>query len=134
MGSERRYRVLLAEDDPAQREILQELLELEGYEVATAGDPAELVRQLDKCPDALLLDVVGMTNPSILRTLRCTPWRPAVLLVSGDQALPKLAQWVGADGFVAKPYDIHQLLDRLREAIDRRSSIRAVEQLAAGWA
>jgi DNA-binding response OmpR family regulator len=110
-------RILLAEDDQAQREILQELLEFEGYEVQTASTAAELLAGLDFRPHALVMDWVGVSSPSVMNVLSTAPRRPKVLLVSGDQALPKLAERMGADGFLAKPYDITELLAQLRQAV-----------------
>lgn len=111
-------RVLLAEDDQAQREILQELLEFEGYEVHTAATAAELVAGLDLCPHALVMDWGGVATPNVMKVLSDVSQRPKVFLVSGDQALPKLAERLRADAFLAKPYDVADLLDQLRHAIE----------------
>lgn len=118
-----RQRVLLAEDDEAQREILSELLEFEGYDVVTASTPEEVLRRLlSDRPDAILLDVWGVSSNTVLNTLQRMPRRPACLLVSGDGAAGQIASRIGAEDFLAKPYEVDVLLTRLREAIDRRTA------------
>jgi DNA-binding response OmpR family regulator len=118
-----RQRILLAEDDEAQREILSELLEFEGYDVVTAATPDEVLRSLaSDPPDAILLDVWGVSSPNVLTTLQRMPGRPACVLVSGDGTAGQLAARIGAEDFLAKPYDVEALLCRLRNAIDRRRS------------
>src|SRR4051794_31542398 len=91
-----RGRVLLAEDDPCQRELLAELLEFEGYHVLSAGSPGEVVRMLeDERPDAVLLDVLGVAEPEVWRALQRGD-RPRCVLVSGEPSLPQLARRYGA--------------------------------------
>jgi DNA-binding response OmpR family regulator len=116
-GLKERVRVLLGEDDPDQRELLEELLRLQGYEPISAGNSAELIRKLGEHPDAVLMDIVGITSPQVRRTLRRMPRRPALLMVSGDPRLATVAEWLGADGYVAKPYEISVLLAALEGAL-----------------
>jgi CheY-like chemotaxis protein len=124
---ERRTVVLLAEDDPEQRSVLEELLEFEGYQPWVAGTPDEVLNQLARHPDAVLLDVGGVTSPAVGAALRQLPYRPAVLLVSGDCSLARVAQWLGADGYLTKPYDIDELLQALRRALACRASAKRLE-------
>ncbi len=126
---EPKARVLLAEDDADQSEILAELLEQEGYEVAVARDGKALLSELARGPDLLLLDVVGVTNPAVFATLREMPSRPAVVLVSADFRLTQLAREVNADGCVAKPYELVELLDAIEAAVARRRA--RLERVAA---
>ena len=109
MSSDGRKVVLLAEDDPQQREVLQEVLEYEGYQVLLASAPAEVLAQLGEGPDVVLLDVDGVTSPEVARALDSSK-RPAIILVSADPGLPSIARTLGADGYVSKPYDLEELL------------------------
>ena len=116
-GLDKRVCVLLGEDDPNQRELLEELLSLQGYETLSAGSPSELICKLAERPDAVLLDIVGITSPEVRRALRRMPRRPALLMVSGDPRLATVAEWLGADSYVAKPYEVSVLLDALERAL-----------------
>lgn len=110
-------RILLGEDDPAQRDILNEVLALEGFQVMQAGNPSEVVEGLVSAPDLALLDLWGVTSPVVMRVLRSLPRRPAVILVSADTSLPAVARRLGVDGHVSKPYDLEDLLGEIRRAL-----------------
>jgi DNA-binding response OmpR family regulator len=102
--------VLVCEDDPEQREALGELLELEGLDVCTASQASEVLEELERSPDLVLLDLVGVSSPEVVRALRTRAPRPAVVVVSADPNLARRARELEADGHVAKPYDVNQLL------------------------
>jgi two-component system response regulator MprA len=122
-------KVLVAEDDRAVRESLVRALQLEGYTVASANngaDALEAVRQ--SVPDVILLDVSmpmvdGLT---VCRVLRAEGNRvPVLMLTARTETSDRVAGLdAGADDYLAKPYDLDELLARLR-ALLRRSSYRA---------
>lgn len=118
---EPKARILLAEDDLAQREVLQELLEMEGYQVNVTTNANELIQALGNPPDAILLDVVGVASSEVRSALARTLPRPAVLVVSGQPKLGEVARWLGADAFVAKPFDLDELLSALDSALRNRA-------------
>lgn len=111
--------ILLAEDDEAQREVLVEILELEGYRVLPAASPGEVVAGLRESPALVLLDLVGVVSPAVMGALGTMARPPALMLVSGDATLPEMAERLGAAGYLAKPYDLDELLLRVREAVAR---------------
>ena len=111
--------ILLAEDDEAQREVLVEVLEVEGYRVLSASGPNEVLAGLGKNPALVLLDLVGVASPQVMSALRGVAKRPALLVMSGDGSLPDVAERLGADGYLTKPYDLDDLLARVREALRR---------------
>lgn len=132
MPNQVRLRVLIAEDDEAQREILGEVLEHEGYQVLTAKTPDEVLAQLRQRPDALILDVWGVSSATVFAALGRMPDRPACLLVSGDDgAASVIASRLGAEGFLAKPFDVETLLERLRQALHRRQGLDEAPQFGA---
>lgn len=120
--------VLVAEDDSAQRDILTEVLELEGYRVLPAEDSPSLLRHLQQRPDAVLLDIVGVSNRAVMTAIRALPWPPAVLLLSGQPQLPELARNMNADAFLAKPYELAVLLSTLASSLDSRQKRKRVPQ------
>ncbi len=118
-------KVLVAEDDRAVRESLVRALQLEGYTVASANngaDALEAVRQ--SVPDVILLDVSmpmvdGLT---VCRVLRAEDNHvPVLMLTARTETSDRVAGLdAGADDYLAKPYDLDELLARLR-ALLRRS-------------
>ena len=120
--------VLLAEDDPVQQEVLQEFLEYEGYRVVVAPGPDEVLLGLAEAPDVVLLDLVGVFSPEALRALHEAEPRPAVLLVSADPKLSEVAAALGVDGYLAKPYDLGELLARVEQALQRQQPAMAAAE------
>jgi two-component system response regulator MprA len=119
-------RILIAEDDRAVRESLVRALQLEGYTVSSANNGAEAleaVRQGD--PDVLLLDVSmpmvdGLTVCRVLRSEHNQV--PVLMLTARTEPSDRVAGLdAGADDYLAKPYDLDELLARVR-ALLRRSS------------
>ena len=114
--------VLLAEDDQDQRELLAEVLEFEGYRVLQAENATRVVEQLSKAPDALLMDLHGISTPEVSAALQKIQPRPAVMVLSADRQLQVAAKQLGADAFLAKPYDLDELLAKLQVVLAPKSS------------
>ncbi|ADO68218.1 response regulator [Stigmatella aurantiaca] len=120
-GTPRSRRILVADDEPALRRVLQRLLEQEGYVVETAEDGEEALTRLlnpSLTPvDLLLLDVhmPRRSGIDVLRALRenASPVRALVLSarVRDGDVVNLLGE--GAADFVAKPFSIHTLLARV---------------------
>jgi two-component system, OmpR family, response regulator MprA len=118
-------RVLVADDDRAIRESLARALELEGYEVTTAADGATALTAVrDHEPDVVVLDVMmpnvdGLTVCRVLRAERVRT--PVLMLTARTETSERVAGLdAGADDYLAKPFDLDELLARLR-ALLRRS-------------
>jgi DNA-binding response OmpR family regulator len=108
-------RVLVVEDDPSVRGLLQTILEDEALEVIVAADGEEgleLARTVQ--PDVVLL---GLGGPDVIRRLR----RPdgslpfAVLVVTGAaEVIAPLRRELGPDAVLEKPFDITTLATRVK--------------------
>jgi putative two-component system response regulator len=116
-------KVLVIEDDPANRALLTALLERAGYQAVTASDgPSGLAATFDVAPDLLLLDVglPGMDGLEICRRLRADPRTVTlpVVLLTGRTSVDDVVAGLdaGADDFLAKPFHEAELLARLRSA------------------
>ncbi|MGB0115151.1 MAG: response regulator transcription factor [Ilumatobacteraceae bacterium] len=118
-------RILIAEDDRAVRESLVRALQLEGYTVVAANNGADALEAVREAqPDVLLLDVSmpvvdGLT---VCRVLRSEENRlPVLMLTARTETSDRVAGLdAGADDYLPKPYDLEELLARVR-ALLRRS-------------
>lgn len=122
-GAEPRRLVLVVDDDPAVRSFVSEALSAGGYRTVTVSDgDAALLAVAEAKPDLILLDVQMPTinGWDVLRQLRAQagPHQPIVVMTGSydgqDRALSS-----GAQGYLAKPFD----LDDLLECVDLHSSI-----------
>jgi two-component system response regulator MprA len=116
--------VLVAEDDRAVRESLVRALELEGYRVTATSNGAECLDAVaDVGPDVLLLDVSmplvdGLTVCRVVRAERNR--LPILMLTARTETSDRVAGLdVGADDYLPKPYDLDELLARLRALLRR---------------
>ena len=108
-------RVLVVDDDEAIRDLLDDVLELEGYESRSASDgEAALAAAADWTPDLIVLDLMmpkmdGWQFREAQRTLPHLRDVP-VLVVSASQRARDAYQEMGAAAVVAKPFDLDELI------------------------
>ncbi|MGH9417496.1 MAG: response regulator transcription factor [Terriglobales bacterium] len=119
-------RVLIIEDDPVVQEVLQLLLEVEGYEVKVASDgPSGLEYFQRNPPSAVILDLSlpGMHGRDVCRALQQQAPRIPMIVLSGalDEIDKVLLLELGADDYVTKPFSSRELLARLH-AVQRRAA------------
>ncbi len=117
-------RVLVADDDRAIRESLARALELEGYEVVTAADGAVALASVhDHAPDVVVLDVMmpNVDGLTVCRVLRAERDRtPILMLTARTETSDRVAGLdAGADDYLPKPFDLDELLARLRALLRR---------------
>jgi two-component system cell cycle response regulator len=113
--------ILIADDEPSGRHLLEALLQGRGYELAIATDGIEALALVQKLkPDLLLLDVMmpGMDGFEVCSHIRADATLeelPIVLLTTLDDRESRLSGLeAGADDFLTKPYDAVELLARVR--------------------
>jgi DNA-binding response OmpR family regulator len=108
--------VLVVEDDPAIRALLQDVLRDSGYTVATAETGDQALRQMrEQCPDLVLLDLMlpGMNGWTFLRTRerdRQLATVPVLVISAAGPTGTGHAQELGAPVFLDKPFDVLELL------------------------
>jgi diguanylate cyclase (GGDEF)-like protein len=129
-------RVLVVDDEDDIATVLQINLEAEGFEVAIANDPRQALDMAQSYrPDLVLLDVnmPGMDGLQVTRVLRSdalTASASIILLTakaSVDDRLVGLAS--GADDYITKPFDIEEVVSRVRAALRRSHQLRGVSPL-----
>jgi DNA-binding response OmpR family regulator len=118
-----RTRLLVVDDDPSVRSMLREYLEGHGYAVAEASSGAQMRQQIEQdLPDAVLLDVrlPGEDGLVLARYLR-EHYEVAIIMVtaSGDVVDRVVGLELGADDYIAKPFDLRELLARLKSVLRR---------------
>ncbi len=111
-------RILLVEDDPALAEAIADTLSLGGYQVAHAADGEAALATLDREPvDMVLSDVqmAPMDGNTLLRHLRDRFHGLPVLMMTayGSVAQAVEAMKLGAVDYLAKPFDVQMLLDKV---------------------
>ena len=133
--------ILLADDDPNVVDSLAPFLERAGFHVLVVSDgQAAFEKAQSHHPDLIILDVLmpRMDGRETLRRLRhANVWTPTILLTQvGEASERALALEEGADDYLNKPFDPHELLARIRAVLRRarpgERSLSAAWLLAAG--
>lgn len=126
-------RVLVVEDEPAQREVLAYNLEAEGFVVSRAQDGEEALMLVDELPpDVIVLDwmMPNLSGIEVCRRLKIrseTRGIPVIMLSARSEEVDRVRGLeTGADDYVIKPYSIVELMARVR------SQLRRVRPSAAG--
>lgn len=116
-------RVLIVDDDAAIREIVRRYFERNGFLIYEAGDAIEARAMLERGSiDLVLLDLglPGEDGLTLTRYLR-EHWHGAIIIVSGrgEPVERIIGLEVGADDYVAKPFELRELLARARSVLRR---------------
>ncbi len=125
-------RILLIEDEPGLLLTLGDRLRSEGYVVQTAADGASgYQKALEEAFDLIVLDVMlpGKNGLDVCRDLRAQGMPiPILMLTARGQTTDKvLGLKLGADDYLAKPFEMVELLARLEALLRRASQPRAAE-------
>lgn len=119
-------RVLVVDDDAPSLKMTAFLLTEEGYEVFTADNGIDALRLIEeKLPDLVILDVMmpGMDGLQVTQRVRATMNLPIIILsAKGETADRVVGLDVGADDYLAKPFEPSELLARVRSVMRRAES------------
>jgi DNA-binding response OmpR family regulator len=113
--------VLVVEDDPSVRGLLQTLLVAEGYDVSTASDGLSgLVKASNHPPSLILLDLMmpDLGGVRVLEELRGDPALahvPVIVVTGKLDAVPALAEELGEASVFEKPFGVAELLARVAD-------------------
>jgi DNA-binding response OmpR family regulator len=116
-------KVLVADDEPGILRVLGIKLRLAGYEVMTALSGREALELLESSlPDIMLLDIIMPDTDGfqVLEKLRATSALP-VIAFSARPDNAKKALELGANDFVAKPFDVEDVARRIKKILVSRS-------------
>jgi two-component system NtrC family response regulator len=127
-------RILVVDDEPAQRELIGGFLKKQGYAVALAEDGAAALAQVRATQVDLVLSdcrMPGMSGPDLLREIKSVnPETPLILMTAyGTVETAVQAMKDGAADFLTKPLDLEELLVRIGRATDAARLRRVVRDL-----
>ena len=129
-------RILVADDDPDILQVVRVNLELEGYEVETALDGQEALDKAIESPvDLILLDIMmprmdGLTALHRIRASAATGNSSIILLTA--RGLPEdrvRGLELGADDYITKPFDVSELVARVKAVLRRTQAARDLSPL-----
>ena len=127
-------KVLAVDDTPENLRLIEALLVPQGYDVVTASSGRETLALLPKeKPDLLLVDIVmpEMNGYEVTRAVRAEPeWRhiPVIMITATGGADLVRSLEAGADDFVSKPFDQHELLARVKSLLRVKSYYDTVQR------
>jgi len=137
--------ILIVDDDAETRSLLQEYLQRQGYRVTSAADGKALRGALvTGRPDLIVLDLMlpGEDGLQLCRDLRTRSNLPVIMLTArGEETDRIVGLEMGADDYLAKPFNPRELLARIKSVLRRARSLpgnlepEAVKSFRfAGWA
>lgn len=108
---------MIADDDPGIVDAVEMLLEFEGYQVVSTVDGNTVLRMKEDLPDLLLLDIwmSGEDGRDICKKFKyqATTKNIPVIMISASRDVKDSALAAGADDFLAKPFEMDELLRKI---------------------
>jgi two-component system alkaline phosphatase synthesis response regulator PhoP len=124
--------ILVAEDDPAIRQLVSDVLEHAGFEVLTASDGAAALHQTRlRHPDLLILDLglPGLDGLDVARSIRRESDVPIIMLTARTEESDTLVGLeLGADDYITKPFSTKELVARTRAVLRRADGARSASR------
>lgn len=119
--------ILVVDDDREIRRLLGDYLARNGYRVSTAADGAEMRRTLShSAPDLVVLDIMlpGTDGLELCRELRSQDATPVIMLTARDEDTDRVVGLeMGADDYLAKPFNPRELLARIKSVLRRTRAL-----------
>lgn len=114
-------RIILLEDDPGVRDVIELILELEGYQVASFETVEKLMsRPIQESPDLFILDVMlpDGNGIEVCRELKAIGDQVPILMMSAHAMERDISTSCSAEAFIAKPFDINNLINTITRLVN----------------
>jgi two-component system, OmpR family, alkaline phosphatase synthesis response regulator PhoP len=139
MAEENKGSILLVEDEENLHEALKLNLELEGYSITSAYDGASALRSLQaEYFDLLILDVMlpEIDGINVTETVRLNGNEVPILILSAKNSSADrvLGLKKGADDYLAKPFNLEELLLRIKKLIEKNKKLQDKESIGNNYA
>ena len=125
-----RTKIMVVDDEPNIVQTLQDRLEMNEYEVVTAGNGKEGLEKFEQeQPDVILLDVIMpiMDGHEMLEALRKRPTgqNVSVIMLTARSQTQDIARAnaCGIDDYIVKPFDLSELLEKIESVVEHRSAV-----------
>jgi len=119
-------KILVVDDEPQIARVLKTTLSARGYSVRTASDGDDALQMMKSWPPDLVITDLRMPNMNgveLCRHLRAKSNIPIIVLsVRNEERIKVEALDAGADDYVTKPFNVNELLARVRAALRRAST------------
>jgi DNA-binding response OmpR family regulator len=130
-------KILIVEDDPTIGRFVELELAHAGYEVARFGEGEAALEVVEEfCPDLVILDLMlpGIDGLEVARSLRERELNMPILMLTARSETQDVVTGfeAGADDYLRKPFEIPELLSRVRALLKRTEHERPVPQYRAG--
>jgi DNA-binding response OmpR family regulator len=126
-GEKNMTKIMVVDDEPDLREMLNLMLHKEGFETETAENGSDFLDKLDEFnPDIVTLDIMmpGLTTSEILKELKEKKSKPKIILLTvvrySEDEKKKIVSMGNIVDYVAKPFDIDELTDRIHKHIKQQ--------------
>lgn len=120
----RKERILIVDDQPAEREMMQEILDRERYETVAVGSGEEALQLAPQAFDLLLTDIVmpHMGGLELVRAFQEVSPETVPVLITGYASIEtaRAAMQHGAYDYIVKPFDRAELCSAVAKALDRK--------------
>ena len=132
----RMNRILVVDDDPHIREVVQFALDKEGFGTIEARNGVEALERFEtEQPDLMVLDITmpELDGTEVCRRIRQTSKKPIIFLSSRDDEIDRvLGLELGGDDYITKPFAPKELIARMKAILRRSSSEEGGSELRVG--
>ncbi|MBC6472941.1 MAG: hybrid sensor histidine kinase/response regulator [Hormoscilla sp. GM102CHS1] len=132
----KKYHILVVDDSPDNCFLIESILAGEGYKITVADSGPLAIAEITKSPpDLVLLDIMmpEMDGYEVTRRLRENndlPFMPILLITAFDRPSVAKGLDIGADDFIRKPFDLDELLARVRSLLRLKHSLDERDHIA----
>lgn len=117
-------KIMICDDDSGILEVMQMILEMEGFIVYTENNSTNLLKEISGIrPNLLLMDLwmPVVSGDQLLKTIRMTQefQKLPVIIFSASVDGEEIAKNAGADAFIAKPFDVNNIANTVRDILLR---------------